>query len=116
MIDIKERWKTLPEYPYQMRTTKGWVREKAREFIKMVIRGNYWVDSRDISLKYGISRQSATILFGEIEAGKKANTMPVHRFGFRDDTYFTEDYLLNGVKYNPDELKGQELEIFNKLK
>ena len=44
---------------------------------------------------------------------KNVNIMPDKRFGFRDDTYFTEDYLLNGVSYSVDDLKGKELELLN---
>lgn len=83
--------------------------------MKMVVRGHYWVAPNDLQKKYGISNNSATIIVHEVHASLKVNAMPVHRFGFRDDTYFTEDYLLNGVKYSPEDLKGEELEIYNSL-
>lgn len=113
-MELGTKWRSLPECPVKIRNSQSKLTDEARAFMKGVV-AEFDADHFDLSYKYGISRHTAYCVLAQVAAEKRQSQAIDNNFCSRNDTYFTEEYLFNGITYSPDELTGVEKEIYNKL-
>jgi len=112
-MDAETQWKFIEDCPYQLKTPRGKIRHTARQWFISLVQREPWITSRMLIDRFGLSKNSArSIVYTATVLRCKKPTMPALRFGFRDDTYFTELDLLSCPYYNPKELKEEEKAIY----
>lgn len=115
MIDVRERWRELPDFEGRRRSGNNWISREFKIFLSELCDARPWVSDKDLLLKYRLGRNACKAIVKAAEARRNVTAQSAPRHLFRDWSDVTESDLLGPPEYRAEDLEGEERAILQQL-